>query len=440
MKTFPLPSNIDLNDFRPEESSPKARYGLPKDIVYCNSCSYSNQKPNSEKEFTHQISTSKSVLSFNKSGICSACQVAEIKKTIDWTERERQLQDLCDKYRSTNGSYDCIVPGSGGKDSFYTSYILKYKYKMNPLTVTWAPHIYTSWGWDNFQNWIHTGFDNQLFTPNGKVHRLLTRVALERIFHPFQPFIMGQMYMPPRIAMELNVPLVFYGENPVEYGNAQGKFLESPLKDASFFSNETDQEVFISGASISELKEEFGLSAVDLKHYLPLTFSQFEKSTLNVQYLGYYLPWHPQDLYYFAVENSGFRASPERTSGTYSKYSSLDDKMDDFHYYCTYIKFGIGRATYDSAQEIRNGEIDREEAISLIMRYDGEYPKRFEKECFEYLSIPESIFPEVAGKFDQNMMDSEYFLKLTNKFRSPHLWKFSGNEWMLRKPIFQSPK
>ena len=85
---------------------------------------------------------------------------------------------------------------------------------MNPLTVTWAPHIYTDWGWKNFQSWIHSGFDNYLFTPNGRIHRLLTRLAVERLFHPFQPFIMGQMYFPPKIALKLGIPLVFYGENP----------------------------------------------------------------------------------------------------------------------------------------------------------------------------------------------------------------------------------
>ena len=90
---------------------------------------------------------------------------------------------------------------------------------MNPLTITYSPHIYTTWGWDNFQSWIHSGFDNYLFTPNGKVHRLLTRLAIENIFHPFQPFIMGQMYFPPKLAVQLSIPLVFYGENPTEYGN-----------------------------------------------------------------------------------------------------------------------------------------------------------------------------------------------------------------------------
>ncbi len=440
MKKIPVPSEVDFNDFLPSLSDPKRFYGLPREIKYCSTCSYSNQKPNSEKEYTHRISSSKPVVSFNEFGVCSACQVAAMKKEINWEDRELMLQELCDKYRSKDGSYDCIVPGSGGKDSFYTAYILKYKYRMNPLTVTWAPHLYTSWGWDNFQSWIHAGFDNQLFSPNGRVHRLLTRLALENIFHPFQPFIMGQMYMPPRVALQLDIPLVFYGENPVEYGNDKSSFLKTPRKEVSYFSNNLNEEVYISGVSTNELTEEFGLTSLDLQPYLPLDSSKFDESKLNVQYLGYYLPWHPQDLYYFAVENGGFRASPERTSGTYSKYSSIDDKIDDFHYYCTYIKFGIGRATYDSAQEIRNGEINRDEAISLIKRYDGEYPSRFEKECFQYFSIPDGEFPVAASKFSQSIMDSDYFTSLANKFRSPHLWEYSNNSWKLRSPIFQEVK
>ena len=105
-----------------------------------------------------------------------------------------------------------------------------------------------------------------------------------------------------------------------------------------------------------------------------------------MQYLGYYLPWHPQECYYYAVEHGGFRAAPERTAGTYSKYSSIDDKIDDLHYYTTFIKFGIGRATYDASQEVRNGDITRDEAVRLIRRYDGEYSDRFEQDNFAYLS------------------------------------------------------
>ena len=118
-------------------------------------------------------------------------------------------------------NYDCIVPGSGGKDSTFTAHILKYKYGMHPLTVTWAPHIYTEVGWNNFQKWMQSGFDNILFTPNGKVHRLLTRLAFENLLHPFQPFIVGQRHVGPRFSALYGIPLVFYGENQAEYGNCR---------------------------------------------------------------------------------------------------------------------------------------------------------------------------------------------------------------------------
>ena len=131
--------------------------------------------------------------------------------------------ELCDRFRRTDGSYDCIVPGSGGKDSFFAAHMLKYEYGMHPLTVTWAPHIYTDWGWQNHQAWIHAGFDNYLCTPNGRVHRLLTRLAVENLFHPV-PAVHPRAEEPRAEdgAACSGIPLVFYGENEAEYGNPIG--------------------------------------------------------------------------------------------------------------------------------------------------------------------------------------------------------------------------
>ena len=93
-------------------------------------------------------------------------------------ERENSLIKLLNNFKRSDGRYDVIVPGSGGKDSAYTAHILKYKYGMNPLTVTWAPHMYTEIGFKNFENWMHVGgLDNILYTPNGVLHRELTRNA-----------------------------------------------------------------------------------------------------------------------------------------------------------------------------------------------------------------------------------------------------------------------
>ena len=354
---------------------------------------------------------------------------------VDWDLRKKELKDLCDKHRSKNGEFDCIIPGSGGKDSFYTSYMLKYEFGMNPLTVTWAPHIYTDWGWQNFQKWIHSGFDNFLFTPNGRTHRLLTRLAIDNIFHPFQPFMMGQNLFTIRIAAkQFKIKLVFYGETNAEFGNPDD-FNDSnkPLK---YYTKKNFDNIFISGVRYEDLIKKFKISEQDLNSYLPLSEEEFLKSKIKVQYLGYYLPWHPQNCYYFAVEKGGFRPAPERSVGTYSKYSSIDDKMDDFHYYATFTKFGIGRATYDTAQEIRNGEINRKEGINLIKKYDGEYPQRFSKELFEYLSIDKKNFENIYKEFENPIFDKNYFDNLTDSFRSPHIWQYSNNKWKLRKSIY----
>jgi N-acetyl sugar amidotransferase len=192
----------------------EAYYGLPQEVRFCRKCVISNQRPSSVIEFKNKATDRKPTIEFDEEGVCSACRFAEIKETaIDWRQREEELVDLCNRHKSRDGSYDCIVPGSGGKDSAFTAHVLKYKYGMNPLTVTWAPHLYTEIGWQNFQRWIHAGLDNYLHSPNGKLHRLLTKLAFENLVHPFQPFIIGQRLIGPRFSALYGIPLVFYGEN-----------------------------------------------------------------------------------------------------------------------------------------------------------------------------------------------------------------------------------
>ena len=424
---------IDIND----EQTLKAKYGLPVEVKFCSKCVISNQRPNSAVEYEHTKASKKETIHFDEHHVCDACKVAEQKEvSINWDERERELQELCDKYRSKDGSYDCLLPGSGGKDSFYAAHILKDKYGMHPLTTTWAPHLYTSWGWENFQAWIHAGFDNILHTPNGRVHRLITRLAVENLFHPFQPFMIGQKALAPKVAAQHGIKLVFYGENEAEYGNPQGD-METAKRDFKYFTGSDESKIHLSGVSLKQLKEDYGMQQQDLLPYLPAEPELLEKTGVEVHYLGYYLKWHPQSCYYYAVEHGGFQASPERTPGTYSKYNSIDDKIDDFHYYTTFIKFGIGRATYDAAQEIRSGDIDRDEGVALVKRFDGEFPERFADEIFRYLSINEKEFPVASKQFEQAIMDRDYFMSLADQFRSPHLWKQENGEWKLRHSVWK---
>jgi N-acetyl sugar amidotransferase len=397
----------------------KAFFGLPEEVKFCKLCVISNQRPRSTVEFANLKDETKATISFESDGTCEACRYsAEKSEVIDWQSKEEELLKLLDRHRRSTG-YDVIVPGSGGKDSAYTAHVLKDKYGMNPLTVTWAPHLYTEIGWENFVNWSHVGgLDNILFTPNGKLHRLLTREAFTNLLHPFQPFIVGQRIIGPLISQKFGVPLVMYGENQAEYGNAKSEN-DTPLMNERFFRSNNRAEILLGGLSVSQLTNKYKLRSNEFEPYLPLDQST-QKISTQVHYLGYYLKWDPQECFYYAVSNTGFKPAPERTEGTYSKYSSIDDKIDPFHYYTTYIKFGLGRASYDAAQEIRNGKITRDEGVSLVKQFDHEFPKKYFKDFCEYVGLSKQEFDEVI---DRN--------------RSPHLWEKIGTEWTIKHAVWR---
>jgi N-acetyl sugar amidotransferase len=395
----------------------EVKYGLPREVKFCKRCVMSNQRPASAVEFKHNINSKKVTLNIDAEGICDACRTAEVKDGIDWKKREDELLQLLDKHRRKDGQYDCLVPGSGGKDSAFQSHVLKYKYGMNPLTVTWPPILYTDYGRKNWQNWLDSGFDNISFYRNGKVMKLLTKLSIENIFHPFQTFILGQKNLAPKIAAKFGIPLIFYGENEAEYGNPIADNASS-LRDKAFHTFSHIDELYLGGVSIKELREKYDVPLSDLMAFLPAAAEEIERAKIQVHYLGYYLRWTPQEVYYYAVDNTGFKARPFRTQGTYSKYNSIDDKIDDLHYYTTFIKFGIGRATYDASQEIRNHHITRDEGQALVKKFDGEFPDRYFNEIMEYIG-----------------MKPEYFHELADKFRSPHLWSNVNGEWKLRHTV-----
>jgi N-acetyl sugar amidotransferase len=398
----------------------QTKFGLPSEVIYCKRCVMSNQRPASIPEFRHTPDRKDAkYMHIDEEGICDACRHAEEKERIDWNLREKELVTLLDKYRRDDGHFDCLVPGSGGKDSAMQAHILKYKYGMHPLTCTWPPILYTDYGWKNFKNWLEVGgFDNVTFRPNPEGQKKLTRLSITNLLHPFQTFILGQKNLGPKIALQYDIPLIFYGENEAEYGNPLADN-SSSLRDKSYFAMSKLDEIYLAGLPVDELIEKHGFTLNDLLPYLPANYQELERSNIEVHYLGYYLKWTPQEAYYYAVENTGFQARPFRTDGTYSKYNSIDDKIDDLHYYTTHVKFGLGRATYDASQEIRNHHLTREEGIALVKQFDGEMPKTYLREVLDYLEL-----------------DQEEFMDICDEFRPDHLWKKVNGEWKLRTPIW----
>lgn len=375
------------------------QYKLPTEVRYCRKCTVSNQRPR---------------ITFDEHGVCAACNFAEYKRTkIDWAERERELIELCNRHRKNNGEYDVIVPCSGGKDGSFVAHQLKYKYGMNPLTVTWAPLWATEIGRRNLDAFIRSGFDNVLGTPNGIVTRKLTQLSFSHIGDPFQPFIYGQTNFPLSMAIKHNVSLIMYGENgEVEYGgdmkNAHRPNREIQDHDKHYFSG-LPPEFWV----------EHGISLNDLKPFMAPKYEEIVKNKTEIHFLGYYKFWDPQENYYYCREHTGFTPNTERSEGTYSKYASLDDRIDGFHYYLGFIKFGIGRTTSDAAHEIRDGKITREEGVALVKRYDGEFPQRHFQEFLDYCGITAEQFHEVI-----------------DSWRSEHLWQKTSDGWQLKHAVW----
>ena len=343
-------------------------------IKFCTLCTISSMRPR---------------ISFDAEGVCSACRFAEQKAATDWAWRESELKRLCDDHRSHDGSFDVVVPVSGGKDGGFTAHQLKHVYGMNPLCVSFAPLLPTEIGQQNLRAFIDSGFDVIQGHPNGAVARKIARLAFEHMGDPFQPFIYGQTNFPLRIAEQEGIGLVMYGEDgEAEYGGSV-KVARPSRKpedhDAQYFSGRGP-----------EFWQAYGITDRELEIFHgPRT----HRTKPAIHFFGYYKRWSPQENFYYCAEHTGFSPCPERTEGTYSKYASLDDKLDGLHYYLAYIKFGIGRATSDSAHEIRDGHITREEGVALVHKFDAEFPKRHLAEACEYMSLTEAEAMAIIEKW-----------------------------------------
>ena len=376
-------------------------------VVFCKNCTMSNQRPR---------------IQFNEKGFCSACVFNEYKNNhVDWDKREKELSDICDKFRKEDGSWDVVVPSSGGKDSSYVSYMLKKKFGMHPLTVTMASALPTEIGQENLFDMAFSGQDNVSFTPNGVIHRKLSKASLIEFGDNFIPFNYGQINVPLQCAIKFNIPFVIFGENgELEYGGTIQDYNRPTLRISTIPSGKF-LGLRTPGAA-SRLPDENwlpdGIKVEDIQFYLPPTQEELDRVGVTTYFYNYFENWNPEDHIDVAKKFCGYKENHIRSEGTYTNFASLDDKTDGFHYYMMFIKMGIGRATSDSAHQVRHGLITRDEGVELVQKYDGEFPKKYLDEFLEYIDINTD---ELNNIFD--------------KFRRSLIWKKENKEWKLRHQI-----
>lgn len=386
---------------KPVRTLDRQFHDLPKEVRFCTNCVVSNQRPR---------------VVFNSEGVCAACQWAfEKDHVVDWKSREEELRELCNRHRRNDGSFDVVVPGSGGKDSAYVAHQLREVYGMHPLCVTWAPFDWTDIGWSNLKEFSRSGFTNITAQPHGTLHRKMARLAFILKGDAFEPFCYGQKSWAFHIADKFDINLIFYGENgDLEYSGVT-KFRNCPHEGPEQWNEE-----YFKGSGVEDLLAvgrdegiftDNELADPALTLYKAPNPSAIEKKRIAMHWFSYYKKWTPQENFYYCAATTGFRTNPEgRSEGTYTKHASLDDRTDGFHFYLSYIKFGLGRASRDAQSDIRRHHITRDEGIRLVRRYDGEFPARHFKWFMEYLGVTEEDFWEVMDSYRarSNVWSKEY--------------------------------
>ena len=356
---------------------------------------------------------------FNEKGICNACLHSKKKEKINWNERKLEFLELVNKIKldakKNNRLYDCVVPWSGGKDSTSIAIKLKFEFGLNPLLVTFSPLIVNECGNNNRNELSKMGFDSIFLMPNQKVSKQLSkRFFLER-GNPKVAWDAGVNAGPVQIALNYNIPTVFYAEHgESEYG---GLVLNKESEKKRNLREVIEHQV----GDFPENWVTENISLKDLSPYIYPSEEELQKIDLTAYYFSYFFRWSMLDNFeYVKSKMPNFQTNPDgRTEGTFTDFDSLDDKIDNLYYYMQYVKFGFGRATRDSCRMIQNNQMTRQKAIELARKYDNEFPSKDFNEVLSFLDLNEDEFEEIV-----------------NKHRNDEIWKTGlSNKWELINSI-----
>jgi N-acetyl sugar amidotransferase len=328
-------------------------------------------------------------ISFDKDGICNACNNAKQKKKIDWRARETEFQSICDDIKNTakklNNQYDCVVPWSGGKDSTSIALKLKFEFGLKPLLVTNSPLIPNQVGEQNREILLNKGFDNIFVRPNQKVAKYLAKRFFTERGNPKVAWDAGVNVVPVKIAVKFKIPYIFYAEHgESEYGGLV-------LNDQSAKVRDYEEIIEHQIGDYPENWIDDKVDINDLNFYIYPDGSELEKLNLKVFYFSYFFKWSMANNYDYVKKHlDNFKINESgRTTGTFTNFDSLDDKIDDLYYYMQFIKFGFGRAVRDTSRFIQNDRMSRDEALEIVKKYDGEFPSKNLGEVLGYLDLKE---------------------------------------------------
>jgi N-acetyl sugar amidotransferase len=354
------------------------------EIKYCSKCLYPETKPD---------------LFFDENGVCSACTAAyEKHKGIDWAQKSKDFNEIINYYKKPNGEigYDCLIPVSGGKDSTYQAYFMKYVCGMNPLCVCFETTLVTEVGQRNLDNLSKMGMDVIHFKKNYEVYKKMVVESFKRVGDEMWPNHIGIFTVPVMFAVKFNIPLIIWGENPQqEYG---GPNLES-VKNTILNRKWLEEFGGLLGNRIQDMIGVNGITEKELTPYIYPSDEEIERVGVTGLFLGSYFFWDARKQLEIIRQN-GFAVKEDGpTEGTYTNYENIDEKLVSLHDYLKYVKYGFGRATDHAGIDIRNGRLTRKEGLELVKMHDGKYPKYGISEFIKYSGMTKQEVDEIIDSY-----------------------------------------
>jgi len=376
-------------------------------------------------------------IKFDKNGVCYPCLNAKKKKKIDWAKRYEELVQLCTKHRRNDGGYDCIIPVSGGKDSWYQVYMMKREMQMNPLLVNVSNYSWTDTGKQNFFNMLKAfqcNIESLIISP--EIARKMTRRAFERLGSPTWYFDRCIYTWPLQVATEKNIPLVVYGENiNYEYG---GGFTEETPSALEQVNNDVVKPY--------PLKDWCGdgITMEDMQPCVPKTSGKWERTNSGLIdntwqfkhkvapiYLSYYVPWSGYNNMKKARE-LGFKTLEDThewiRQGYIEQYDQIDSKGYLVHPWLKYPKYGHARVTDVASCWIREGRLKRDEGIRWVKAHDHKLDPEALEDFLKITGYSSRAFFEICDK----IVNEDIFLECSEDEAT------LMGKYKLRSPIWQS--
>lgn len=346
-------------------------------------------------------------------GVCSGCRVAEeMRELADegfWERRRAAFEQLAESSRRGGANWDCIIPVSGGKDSYWQAHLMKVVLGLNPLLVTYHGNNFLPEGQANLDRMRDVlGIDHLVLGPSVETLRKLNRICFRRMGDMNWHAHAGIKIVPLRMAVALGIPLVVWGETTWSLTGMFGP------DDAPEYNARTVREHDLRGYDWrSMLDDAEGVRPEDLVWLRFPSDEELDRVGVRGVYVGNYVRWDPNEHAPLMRDLYGFEYARQPFERTYRRMSNLDDMHENgIHDWMKFVKFGYGRASDHASKDVRDGYITRAEAVEHVRRYDHVKPRRDLERWLDYVGMDEAEFDRVA-----------------DGFRNPRTWWIEEGQW-----------